>query len=398
MKIARIICLLLLVGLLAISPLSTVFAQSTTLTFTPDGGKYNTEIYTTAKQGIFTMNVKNTGNARATNIVFTSERPKGWTVEFDPDRVASLDLSETKRVDATIILPPDADAGDFFVTLIATADGIAPVKAEIRVTVVKPAVEAKIEARALYPTLTGIAGEELVFEVEFLYTAAKLTDQPLVFNLTTKAPPNWEVNMTPPYEKEKKLTAISLKPGFTFGDKIRVAARPPFLPLPDPGEYKITLGADSGTLKTSADLKAVITAKYNLAMVPANERYNTNATAGRDNFFSVDLANLSTAAVDKINFSSTKPSGWTIEFKPDKIESIAALDTSTIEVNIKPPPETIAGDYVISLQASGTQTVAPKMDIRVTVETPAVWGWVGVAIIFVVIVGLVFVFMRFSRR
>jgi len=397
MKIARIISLLMLVSLLAISPLSAVFAQSASISFTPSDGKYNAQIFV-GREYLLTFNVKNTGTTKVSNIVFASEKPKGWTVEFDPERMAALESAETKRVDATVTVPADADVGDVFVSLSAAADGIAPQKAEIRVTVNRPVVEPKIEVRALYPTLNGIAGEEMVFEVEFLYTAAKLSDQPLVYNLTTKAPPNWTVEMTPPYEKEKKLTAINLKPGFTFGDKIRVAAKPPFLPLPDPGNYKVTLTADSGQFKTSIDLSAVITARYNLVMTPSLERYNTNTTAGKDNFFSVELLNLSTAAVDKINFSSTKPAGWTIEFKPDKVDSLAALDSKTVEVNIKPPPETIAGDYVISLQSSGTQTVAQKLDIRVTVETPTIWGWVGVAIIFVVIVGLIFVFMRFSRR
>jgi uncharacterized membrane protein len=252
--------------------------------------------------------------------------------------------------------------------------------------------------RAVYPTLTGIAGNPLAFEVEFLYTAAKLTDQAITYNLTTKAPPQWEVVMSPQYEKDKHLTAINLKPGFTFGDKILVTVTPSFLPLPDPGDYMINLTADSGTLKSTIDLKAVITARYNLSLVPSSQRYNTNATAGRDNTYSVELLNLSTAPVDKVNFSSTKPEGWTITFEPKELESIAALDSKTVEVNIKPPPETIAGDYVITLQASGTETVAPEMQVRVTVETPTIWGWVGVVIIVIVIAGLVFVFMRFSRR
>jgi uncharacterized membrane protein len=397
MKIARIFSLLMLVSLLAVSPLSAVFAQSASLSFTPSDGKYNTETFVGREQ-FFSMNVKNTGTTKVNNIVFTSEQPKGWTVEWDPERMASLESAETKRVDATITVPADADAGDVFVTLTAAADGVAPIKAQIRVTVARPIVEPKIEARALYPTLSSIAGQALTFDVEFLYTAAKLTDVPLVYNLTTKAPPNWEVAMTPPYEKDKKLTAMSLKPGFTFGDKILVSVTPPFLPLPDPGAYDISLTADSGTLKTTINLKAVITARYNLTLLPSNERYDTAATAGKDNSFSIELANISTAAVDKINFSSTKPSGWTIDFNPKELNSLAALDSKTVEVNIKPPPETIAGDYVITLQASSTQTVAPQIQVRVTVETPTIWGWVGVAIIFVVIVGLIFVFMRFSRR
>ncbi len=397
MKIARIICLLVLVSLLVLSPLNMVFAQGAALTFTPDDAKYNTEMFAGRENTLY-FTVKNTGNAKATNINFTSEKPKGWTVEFDPDRVASLDLSETKSISVTITSPSDATAGDIFVTLSAAADNVPAVKAQLRVTVSVISVEPKIEMRAVYPTLTTIAGTPLAFELEFLYTAAKLTDQAITFNLTTKAPPNWEVAMSPQYEKDKHLTAINLKPGFTFGDKILVTVTPPFLPLPDPGNYSINLTADSGTLKSSIDLKAVITAKFSLSLIPSSQRYNTNATAGKDNSYSVELLNLSTAPVNKVNFSSTKPEGWTITFEPKELESIAALDSKTVEVNIKPPPETVAGDYIVTLQASGTETVAQEIQVRVTVETPTIWGWVGVAIIFIVVVGLIFVFMRFSRR
>ena len=75
-----------------------------------------------------------------------------------------------------------------------------------------------------------------------------------------------------------------------------------------------------------------------------------------------------------------------------------AIDEQSIDVNIKPPPKAVAGDYMISLRASGKQTSAGEISIRVTVETPTIWGWVGVVIILIVVIGLVVIFMRFSRR
>ena len=134
-----------------------------------------------------------------------------------------------------------------------------------------------------------------------------------------------------------------------------------------------------------------------MLLLSANERLNTTATAGKDNFFSIEVANLGTAALDNIKFSSTKPSGWTIEFTPDKIDSLKAIDSQTVDINIKPPTETIAGDYQITIRVSGEQA-SEKIDIRVTVETPTIWGWVGVAIIVLVVAGLAYIFMRFSRR
>lgn len=401
MKLARIICLLL-VSILALSPVGSVLAQEGEgkLALTPNDGRYST-IIVAGRDKIVTFTLENPGTAAVSNIVLSSEEPDGWDVKFSPDKVVSLEAGENERIDVTIEVPENAQEGDYMVTLNVAGDEGLSDNLDYRVTVNVPIREPKIEMRPIYPRLEAIAGEEFVFEVEFLYTAATITAEPVVFNLVTTVPPGWDMYMTPPYEKEKKLSAISLKPGFTFSDKTRVVVTSPFLPsLPDPGEYKVTLEAvdETGNLRDSVDFTAVITARYDLRLTPAGERYDTTTKAGRENFFSIIVTNLGTGAIDNINFSSDHPQGWTIEFAQEKVDSMDALTRQTIDVNIKPPPETIAGDYSITLKALGTQASARNMEIRVTVESPTIWGWVGVGIIMLVIAGLVGIFMRFSRR
>ncbi len=252
----------------------------------------------------------------------------------------------------------------------------------------------KIEINPTYPRIEAIAGSSFTFEVELKFTG----DNPKVFDLQAVGPKGWEVYMTPQYQKDVKISSIRLEPAFTTGTKISVIANAPFYPLPDPGSYKITLNASSATIKGGSDLTAVITAKYQLVVISANQRLNTTAQPGKDSFFAAKIQNMGSATIDKINFSSTKPEGWTIEFKPDKVDSLAALSENDVQVNIKPDAKTIAGDYMVSLTASGTQSSSQRIDIRVTVETPSVWGWVGVAIIAVVVIGLALIFTRFSRR
>ena len=65
---------------------------------------------------------------------------------------------------------------------------------------------------------------------------------------------------------------------------------------------------------------------------------------------------------------------------------------------ITPPQgKTIAGDYMINFKAD-TGTISQTMDVRVTVLTPTIWGWVGIIIIVVVIAGLAVLFMKLGRR
>lgn len=252
--------------------------------------------------------------------------------------------------------------------------------------------EEKIELTTSYTKLEGTSGTSFEFEVELSYQGSDAR----VFNLAATGPKDWMVYITPTYPKDKQILDIRLEPG-AYGEKINVTAVPPYWLMPEPGEYQITLEASSGEIKGTIDLTAVVTAKYTLSLTPTEERYNTSATAGKDNYFSVVVVNEGSATIDNITFSSSKPKGWTIEFSPDKIDSLNAGDFQTIEVNIKPPPKTIAGDYEITLRASGKQAM-DDINIRVTVETPTVWGWVGVGIIVLVIAGLAVIFMRFSRR
>jgi uncharacterized repeat protein (TIGR01451 family) len=258
----------------------------------------------------------------------------------------------------------------------------------------EPTIPESITVSPLYPKVESIAGGTFEFNVEFKYMGTESQ----VFDIKFTPPVGWEVYMTPRYEKEKKVSSITLKPSFTTGEEFRVVATAPFWPLPEPGEYTIGIEAISDTIRGNADVIAEVTAKYIMQTVPTNERYNTAATAGQDSVYSILLQNLSTAPVENVQFTSNAPNGWSVSFSPDKIDIIEGFDEQSVEVTINPPPKTVAGDYMITLRASGKQIAADEMSIRVTVETPTIWGWVGVAIIVVVVIALIVIFMRFSRR
>jgi uncharacterized membrane protein len=220
-----------------------------------------------------------------------------------------------------------------------------------------------------------------------------------VFDLKVTSPSGWEVYIEPAYETGKKISSISIDSSYsTMTKNVKLVAKAPSYPLPDPGDYKILLQASSGDVTGSVELVARISAKYAIYAVPVNQLYNTSAQAGKDNIYSIQISNTGTALLEGITFTSDHPEGWEIKFSPEKIETLKASDTIPVDVNIKPPPKTVAGDYMISLQISGKQVTAENMAVRVSVKTPSIWGWVGVIIIIVVIAGLFFIIMRFGRR
>ena len=64
---------------------------------------------------------------------------------------------------------------------------------------------------------------------------------------------------------------------------------------------------------------------------------------------------------------------------------------------ITPPQNTIAGDYDIN-GTLNQKNASDFQKIRVTVQTPTVWGWVGILIVVGVIAGLGVIFRQLGRR
>jgi uncharacterized membrane protein len=251
--------------------------------------------------------------------------------------------------------------------------------------------EETIELTTPYTKLEGTSGASFEFEVTLNYQGSEA----LIFNLSVTGPQGWAVYITPSYPKDQRIGDIRLEPGATSGNRISVAAVSPS--WAEPGEYQVTVEASSDEIKGTLNLTPVITAKYGISLTTPDGRLSTKATAGKDNYFTLVVANTGSAAIENITFSSDKPTGWTVDFAPEGIDSLIAGGSQTIDTNIKPGAKAIAGDYEVILSAKGEQGTT-EVSIRVTVETPTVWGWVGVIIIVLVVAGLAFVFMRFSRR
>ncbi|MCK4862687.1 MAG: hypothetical protein KAS25_00255 [Dehalococcoidales bacterium] len=246
-----------------------------------------------------------------------------------------------------------------------------------------------------FPELEDVATGSFQYNVKLEYRG----QIERVFDLNTTVPAGWSAYINPQYDSIRiPSIAIDASPYVPVAKIVKVNVSPPTWPIAEPAEYTITLEAVSEDVISKIDLTAVITARYMLSAVPANEVYNTKAKAGRDNYFSLEVTNFGTDTMNNITFSSEKPSGWEITFQPDKIDLIEIFDPKTVDVNIKPPPKTVAGDYMITLRVSGEQATADKISVRVTVETPTIWGWVGVVIILIVIIGLIVIFMRLGRR
>ena len=135
-----------------------------------------------------------------------------------------------------------------------------------------------------YPKVEAIATGTFTFNVVLNYTG----DTQRVFDLNATGPAGWDIGITPQYDTQR-ISSISMDAStYTPTTKtVKLTVTPQNYPLPDPGEYTITLQAVSGNVCGRIDLIARITAKYVLNVVPYSQVYNTTAKAGQDNTFSI---------------------------------------------------------------------------------------------------------------
>ena len=249
-----------------------------------------------------------------------------------------------------------------------------------------------------YPVLSGPATTEFTFDVELAY----IGKESKLFDLKLTGPENYFYTLRQTYGGDSDIASVKLDPQRGLTETLRVKASPNILNLPNPGEYTITLGASSGDITESIDLKIIVTARYGLLLDTTGGILSTQITADKDNFFTINVRNTGTAALEDINIATSvrgAPSNWEVTVDPNEIDSLDAKADKEVKLNIRPPAKTISGDYEITVTAkTEALNASDDVTIRVTVLTQTVWGWVGVGIVVIVVAGLIAMFMFMGRR
>ncbi len=115
--------LLAIVGLLALLSPSYVLAQdgNDDLILRYAAGGYNSEVVPGESKTFF-VEVANDNSSSTTNIRFTSDAPKEWVVEFNPQSIDALNAGSYQTVEVSITAPQNAEKGDYSVTVIADSN------------------------------------------------------------------------------------------------------------------------------------------------------------------------------------------------------------------------------------------------------------------------------------
>jgi len=269
--------------------------------------------------------------------------------------------------------------------------------------VIPDPVPEALEFDTVYPEIQAELGSAYEFTFKVTYD---MGDEPFgleedvtdkIFDIIVEYPEGWFAAATPAYQKETEITAVKLKNATE--ENLRVVAVP--LIDMDPGEFdiKVTIksSVEDDPLEGSVEFKAIITSTYQMDLKTKTGRLSTDVTSGKDNHYKLIIKNNGSASIENIALTSSEPDGWKITFDIDEIEVLEAGEDIEIDANISPADKAIAGDYIVNFSAN-SDNAEDDIELRITVETPTIWGIIGIAVIVIVIVGVAFIFARLGRR
>jgi len=342
--------------------------------------------------------IKNRGRSDETVLVEVIEKPDDWTVEIKRYGTVVSGVFVASREDQTLNLagaPANKEIkklppGTYrFGVKAQTADGTLTQSSAIVVTVVSAEkASERVSFETSYPTLRGPSGDKFQFSLD----VRNDTGQDAVFNFRATTPPGWEASFKPAYES-KQISSLQI--AASSSKTVEMEVTPPY--NAQAGEYDFKVEAQSPKARAETDVKVVLTGTYGLKVGTSSGLLSLVTERGRKSTVTLLVQNSGSAAQREVRFEAFKPENWKVEFTPETIEDLEPGAIKQTEISITPAEEALIGDYSVSIQTEG-EKANQETELRITIRAASAWGWIGVGIIALVILGLAAAFRILGRR
>ncbi|HEY5435567.1 MAG TPA: NEW3 domain-containing protein [Candidatus Limnocylindrales bacterium] len=380
----RLAAFVLAAGLLLITGISPVAVAAATFNLTTP---YPAVTIQSGNTVTFTLDVAVPTPERVDLAV--SGTPSGWTANLRGGgnivNAVFAGGSTAATVDLSVTVPQAATPGSQTLTVTATS-GQGTRKLPIEVTVLG-ATGGAITLASAFPQLSGAPSSTFTYSV----TLANTGTQKQTYTLQGQGPDGWTVSVHP--SSNAQALTDTVDGGGT--DTLSVTAQPPTTVAA--GAYPLQVTVSSGGQSANTALEADVTGAPAVTLGTPNQVLNAQVTAGSTGTVSLVLTNSGSTVLQNVAVTAAAPTGWTTTFAPATIATIQPGGAATLTATVKPSSDALAGDYAVTFTATaGTATA--NVDIRTTVQTSPLWGFIGLALIALVLIGLGWVFRRFGRR
>lgn len=334
------------------------------------------------------LTVRNFGLPPQVVTLRVADLPSGWRARFLAGGRVVQAVSVIPDGEATVTLrlepPRGVRSGTYRLRVLAQGQGTsASLPLQITLGQVLPP---RLRLEAELPTLRGPATSTFRYRV----TVRNDSDQDQLVQLDAEAPRRFQVNFT---LLAQQITSVPVKAGESREVEVEVN-----MPQDTPaGTYPITVRATGGGATATVRLTAEVTGRPELRVTAPEGRLSGRAYAGATEPLKVVIKNEGSAPARNVSLSASPPSGWEVTFEPERIDEIPPREEREVTARVRPSPRAIAGDYMVTITASGND-VSASADFRITVLTRTLWGIVGVVLIAAALVVVGQAVSRYGRR
>jgi uncharacterized membrane protein len=311
--------------------------------------------------------------------------PDKWDYELTAGgrsvQTISVKPKDSQNVNLQVNVPLEVEKGSYSIVL--AAKGMASLPLTVNVS---EKGTFKTELTTKQPNMEGHSDSTFNYTV----TLKNRTAAKQLYALKADAPQGWDVQYS---VDGKNVTSVNLDPNGS--QDISITVRPPDQVKAD--TYKIPIHASGNGTGAQVELEAVVTGTYALELSTPSGNLSADITAGSTKKVKLKVTNKGTSPLKDIELSANTPTNWEVTFEPKKIASLEPGKSAEIDATIKADSKAIAGDYIVSLTAKTAEKSADAQ-LRMTVKTSVLWGWIGILIILAVIGGIAYLFRTYGRR
>lgn len=310
---------------------------------------------------------------------------KDWKYELNagghPIREIAIKGKEAQSVNLSLTVPYEIAKGDYPFKLNAGAFGTLDLKVNV-----SEAGTYTSELTTEQPNLQGHS------DTPFTYTLKldNRTTGKQQYALSAESPPGWDARFT---VNGESVTSVDIESNAS--KTVMLNLTPADNAKAD--TYDVAVHAASGGTSADTNVQAVITGTYGISLTTSSERLSADITAGKKRNLELVVKNTGSAELTNVSLTGEPPADWDLSFSPKTIRSLKPGEQTTVTATIKASGKALAGDYVVSMAAQSSAKTA-NADLRMTVKTSVMWGWIGVLIIVAVLGGVYALFRKYGRR
>lgn len=328
--------------------------------------------------------INNTSNMQTIG-VRVADLPADWEAELKSGGYLVSEIAvkpgDSENLSLSVEVPLAVDRGTYRFQLATDRGATLPLAVNVAET-----GTFRTELTTDQPNLEGASDANFTYTIKL----ANKTAEQQTYALRHGAPAGWDVSFM---QTGRNVSSVVVEPNATSNITVNVS---PALSV-EAGAYTIPIEASSASTGDSLELEAVITGTYRFELTTDNDLHSADITAGSERTVNLVLKNTGSSDLEGIKLASTRPSNWEVTFEQTDDIAIPAGESKTITATIKASNKAIAGDYVVGLRAANAE-VEQSISMRMSVKTPVLWGWLGIAIVVAVALAIIYLFRKYGRR